>query len=417
MLRPGGAQIRTSEVQAMDARSEVVSSSAPLQAGMSPRLRAYLTVVGLLFVIMAVPVVSFIEWAGWRLGATVPLSAIAREQQGPDKALWLGSFKDYAPYKLERIKLVQPEVLSVGSSRCGQIRAEMFRPYKTYNACLTAWPLEHVVDFIDRATRVARPRVVVVALDYFLFGDFLAEAWRKERTMDFRQGLDAHRRKLHDVIDFARRTHWNLDEFLASMERDQFEPIDHNRLLGTEATRGQFGFRSDGSIFVAPAYRRIAGEQLARGVENVTGAFPGGQHLSNRQFGYIEQLSRLAGDRGFTVVAVQFPIFKPAADFMDTSQSYWPYAGLWRELRSEETAERFARLGIRFFDMSRDPLNADPDNFFDPAHPTERGMLRTITDLLDRKDFRDVFPQIDKAGLEDDLQKNLKSGERFDLYH
>ena len=91
--------------------------------------------------------------------------------RGRRKLLWLGAFKDYAPYKLERIKLVQPEVLLVGSSRCGQARAQMFRPYKTYNACLTAWPLEHVVDFIDRATRDAKPRVVIVALDYFLFGD------------------------------------------------------------------------------------------------------------------------------------------------------------------------------------------------------------------------------------------------------
>ncbi|MGY4287255.1 hypothetical protein ACVWXO_006475 [Bradyrhizobium sp. LM2.7] len=401
----------------MDARSEEVSSSRPFQTGMSLKLGRYLTIVGALFVVLVVPLVSFIEWAGWRLGATVPLSTIAREQQGADRAVWLGAFKDYAPYKLERIKLVQPEVLLVGSSRCGQARAQMFRPYKTYNACLTAWPLEHLVDFIDRATRVAKPRVVIVALDYFLFGDFLAEAWRKERTMDFRQGLDSHRRKLHDVIDFADRTNWNLDEFLISIKRDQFEPIDHNRLLGTEATRGQFGFRSDGSIFVAPAYRRIAPEQLARGVENVTGAFPGGQHLSERQFGYIDRLSQLASDRGFTVVGIQFPILKTATDFMDTSQSYWPYAGLWRDLRSEATAERFARVGIRFFDMSRDPLNADANNFFDPAHPTERGVLRTIIELLDRNEFREVFPRIDRAALEDDIQRNLKSGELFDLYH
>ncbi|HLZ03219.1 MAG TPA: hypothetical protein VKR55_13860 [Bradyrhizobium sp.] len=401
----------------MNATSETISSIQPLQTEMNQPPRRYLTIVGALFAAAFVPLVCLIEWAGWHSGATVPLSSIAREQQDSDKILWLGAFKDYAAYKLERIKLVQPEVLLVGSSRCAQARAQMFRPYKTYDGCLTAWPLEHVVDFIDRATRIAKPRVVIVALDWFLFGDTLAEAWRKERTMDFRQGLNSHRRKVHDLIDFAKQTHWNLHELLASMERDKFEPIDRNRLLGIEATRGQFGFRSDGSIFVAPVYRRIADEQLAKGVENVTGSFPGGQHLSEKQFRHIEQLSQLARNRGFTLVAIQFPIFKPAADFMDTSQSYWPYAGLWRELRSEATAERFERLGIRFFDMSRDPLNADPENFFDPAHPTERGVLRTIIKLLDRKDFRDVFPQIDKAALEGDLQKNLESGERFDLYH
>ena len=396
----------------MDATSRLVSSAPQPRTGKSTSLRQYLIIVATLFLAMA----GFLEWAGWRLGATKSLSIIGREQQA-DKLLWLGAFRDYAPYKLERIKLVHPEVLLVGSSRCGQAREQMFRPYKTYNACLTAWPLDQVVDFIDRATRVAKPRVVIVALDYFLFGDMLADAWRKERTMDFRQGLDSHRKKLHDVIDYAARGTWNLSAVLTPLESDQFEPIDNNRLVGTEAIRGHFGFRSDGSIFVAPVYRMISTSQLAKGAEYVTSSFPGGQHLSEFQFKQLEILSRLASDRGFSVVAIQFPIFKAATDFMDTDQSYQPFAGLWRELRSEITANRFADLGIKFFDMSCDPFAADQSNFFDPAHPSERGMLRTMISLLDRKDFRELFPQIDKGALESDLQRSLSTSDLFDLYH
>jgi hypothetical protein len=67
--------------------------------------------------------------------------------------------------------------------------------------------------------------------------------------------------------------------------------------------------------------------------------------------------------------------------------------------------------------MSRDPLAADPGNFFDPAHPSERGMLRTIIRLMDRKDFRESFPLIDKRSLERDLNHALSTGDRFDLYH
>jgi hypothetical protein len=377
----------------------------------------YLTIVIALFAAMFVPLLVGLEWIGLRLGATIPLSTIARDQERVHKLLWLGAFRDYAPYKLERIKILQPEVLLVGSSRCGQAREQMFRPYKTYNACLTAWPLDHVVDFIDRATREARPRVVIIALDYFLFGDPLADAWRKERTMDYRQRIDSHRRKLHDVIDFADRTNWNLKALLAPIEQDQFEPIDHNRLVGHEAIRGHFGFRSDGSIFVAPVYRDTSAFQLAKGAAYVASAFPGAQHLSETQFKQVERLSQLATDRDFSVIAIQFPFLKAATDFMDTDQSYWQFAGLWRELRGETTARRFANLGIRFFDMSRDPLSADTGNFFDPAHPSERGMLRTIVKLLDRNDFRELFPQIDKGALEDDLQKSVNSGEQFDLYH
>jgi hypothetical protein len=375
----------------------------------------YLVIVAVLFVPVFTPLLAVLEWAGWRLGATVPLSTIAQEQQTDHRLLWLGAFKDYAPYKLERIKLIQPEVLLVGSSRCGQARAEAFRPYKTYNACLTAWPLDHVVDFIDRATRESKPRVVIVALDYFLFGDWLAQVWRKERTMDYRQGVDSHRRKLHDVADFAIRSNWNYNIIRAVLMTPQFEPIDNSRLIGTEAIRGQFGFRDDGSIYVFSGYRQSSSETLAHGAEYVTSSFPGAPHLSELQFKQIERLSDLAKERNFTVVAIQFPLFKSATDFLDTDQAYWPYSGLWRELRSETSAKRFAELGVRFFDMSRDPTNADPANFFDPAHPSERGILKTVISLMDRKEFAELFPRMDKQTIETDLK--LSPGQQFDLYH
>ena len=378
-------------------------------------LRRYSAIV-LTTIAVVLPVIfTCLAWVGWRLGAVVPLPIVAREQQADHKLLWLGALKDYAPYKLERIKLVQPEVLLVGSSRCAQAREQVFRPYKTYNACLTAWPLEHVVDFIDQATRRSKPRVVIVALDYFLFGDELAAAWRKERAMDYRQGIDSYRRKLHDVFDFAMRQNWNFEAIKTAVLLPQFEPIDNDRLVGTEAIRGQFGFRDDGSIFVYPGYRTTSAETLAHGAEYVTASFPGAPHLSEMQFDWLKRLSVLAKDRGFSVVAIQFPILKAATDFLDTSQSYWPQSGLWRELRSEATAKRFSDLDIRFYDMSRDPAAADPYNFFDPAHPSERGILKTIISLLERPGFKALFPKIDRAALQADLA--LSPGQQFDLYH
>lgn len=381
---------------------------------MASAVTRYVVVVLALFAAVFSPMLASLEWLGWRLGATVPLSTIAAEQTHNDHLLWLGSFKDYAPFKLERIKQVQPEVLLVGSSRCGQARDQMFRPYVAYNACLTAWPLTHVVDFIDRATHVAKPRVVIVALDYFLFGDSLAEVWQKERTMDFSQGLASHRRKLHDVIDFIVRTHGNRDAILSAVTTPQHEPVDGNRLIGTEAIRGQFGFRKDGSVMVAPPYRNLAAETLARGAQYVTSSFPGAQHLSERQLGEIERLSRLARERNFTVIAIQYPLLESAAAFLDTDENYWPYSGLWRELKSPQTASRFAQLGISFFDMSRTEISQTTENFFDPAHPSERGMLKTYLALLNRPDFSRHFPRIDRNELAADLDRKE---EQFDLYH
>ncbi|WP_315782710.1 MULTISPECIES: hypothetical protein [unclassified Bradyrhizobium] len=367
-----------------------------------------------LFAAVFVPLLAVLEWAGWRLGATVPLSTIAAEQSRSDRLVWLGTFKDYAAYKLERIRLTRPEILLVGSSRCGQAREQMFRPYITYNACLTAWPLTHVVDFIDRATTAANPRVVVVALDYFLFDDSLADAWRKERTMDFAQGLDSHRRKLHSVVEFAIRTGGNIEAIRSALLIPQIEPVDNNKLMGPDAIRGKFGFRKDGSVIVAPPYRNTSAESLSRGAQYIL-SFWGTSDLSERQLREVERLSRLSRERGFLVVAIQYPFLESAAAFLDTDEAYRRYSGHWREIRSPQTVERFAQLGIQFFDMSRTEISRDAGNFFDPAHPSERGMLKTYLALLDRPEFSKLFPLIDRSALTADLEKG--QGEQFDLYH
>lgn len=166
---------------------------------------------------------------------------------------------------------------------------------------------------------------------------------------------------------------------------------------------------------VAPPYRRIADETLSRGPQYVTSSFPGAPQLSERQFGEIERLSRLAHERQFQVIAIQYPFLESAAAFLDTNESYWPYSGIWRDLKSEQTANRFARLGISFFDMSRTQTSQDPNNFFDPAHPSERGMLKTYLALLEKPDFAKYLPRIDRSSLAADLDRG--QNEQFDLYH
>ncbi len=374
----------------------------------------YIAIVITLFAAAFVPLLAMLEWAGWQLGATVPLSVIAAEQSQSDRLVWLGTFKDYAAYKLERIRRTRPEILLVGSSRCGQAREQMFRPYRSYNACLTAWPLAHVVDFVDRATKAAKPRVVVVALDYFLFDDSLADAWTKERTMDFAQGLDAHRRELHSVVEFVIRTGGNIEAIRSALLIPQFDPVDNNKLVGPEAIRGKFGFRKDGSVIVAPPYRSAWAETMSRGAQYIL-SFWGTSHLSERQFLEVDRLARLSRERGFSVVAIQYPFLESAAAFLDTDEAYRPYSGHWREIRSPQTVERFAQLGIQFFDMSRTEISRDSGNFFDPAHPSERGMLKTYLALLDRTEFSKLFPRIDRSALAADLEKG--QGEQFDLYH
>ena len=65
--------------------------------------------------------------------------------------------------------------------------------------------------------------------------------------------------------------------------------------------------------------------------------------------------------------------------------------------------------------MSRTQISQDNQNFFDPAHPSERGMLKTYLALLARPEFSKLFPRIDQDALAADLDRATE--EQFDLYH
>jgi len=76
-----------------------------------------------------------------------------------------------ALFKLAKLKLGQPDIIFISSSRAGAARSQMFYPYSFYNMSFTAWTLDQMVEIFERATRNAAPRVVLLELDYFLFTD------------------------------------------------------------------------------------------------------------------------------------------------------------------------------------------------------------------------------------------------------
>jgi hypothetical protein len=363
-----------------------------------------------------------LELIGWRSGATTPLHEVAAVQQRDPNVVWLGPFRDYAPYKLERVAIEQPEILIIGSSRCSYLRAAIFRPYKAYNACLTVWALDQVLDFIDRATKAHTPRIVIVALDYFLFNDLQADRWRQERWMDYRQGIWSHKKKLHDLFESARNLNWKGDpigtsrEYLSNLFFPTYDKSGTYQLIGPVAIVNDYGFRSDGSVLTPGGYRATAVANNALGGRYVDGSFLGGKHMSQHQIDRLSEIAELAKARGFQLVGMEFPILKSAVDFLDSDPNCGACAGIWREFQSESTRRLFSEMGLSFFDLSRDPVGEDSRHFVDPVHPAEGGLLGAFARLARDEGFRRLLPQIDVSGLDADYKHVQASGEYFDIY-
>jgi hypothetical protein len=386
------------------------------------RSLAYLIVVALFFWSLALPLWIIVEWAGWASGTTLSPAAAALTQERDPRILWLGSFADFGPFKLERAKLQNPEVLVVGNSRCGQVRAAMLRPYRTYNACTSAWSFSQVLHFVDLATAQSRPAIVIFTLDYFLFSDSYATAWEKIAKMDYDQGIRSHFRRVNDLVTNAKSfLSWHptpaAGALVDAIFRSRTEKVDGLRLLNINSIVTEHGYRYDGSTLYGPGARSQTEAKNRAGAADFVAAFNGAPDMSGRQIADLQRLADLSKRRGFVLVGVQLPILKAAVDFLDTDLTYWSYAGMWREFESERSRKLFKDMNIVFFDLARDAVTADSRNFIDPAHPSEAGTLGALVHLGRDSRFRDTFPLLDLPGLEADYERAMATDEFVDIYH
>lgn len=378
----------------------------------------HLIVLALAVLVVAGTFLGVIEGIGQVSGGTVlPKSMAAAQAGNPDLVVLPPDIRHWAALKIPRIAHEQPEVLVIGTSRLNQVRSAMFKPYSFYNASLTAWTLDQIRAVLDHATRVAKPRVAIIGLDYFMFIDGYTRSFAQQRDMYYDNDM---RIKYQLTLNLIRSLYKypDLRRQVADILGGQ-KPMgpDGMQLLGLDAIRGQYGFRWDGS-FVNQRGNEIYAPQRTSDRSILMDNFysPGAARIDDTQLAALDKLAALGRERGVMLVAVQFPMLKTVVDYLDADPSYHAQAGAWREFQSPVMAERFDRLGIPFFDLSRIPENADSRNFIDPAHTTESGTLAGIVHLLAEPRFTGIFPALENDRLRRDLQQAMDSGTFFHIY-
>jgi hypothetical protein len=315
----------------------------------------------------------------------------------------------WAAMKIQRIAHDQPEVVSIGSSRSHEMRSAMFKPYRFYNASLTAWTLAQVIEMVDRITKVSKPRVIIVGLDYSMLTDHLAASLNNERAMEFENGVHYRYRSALATL----KTIVSQPILLSALWNRKRDTIPY--FIGLHAFQTATGFRFDGSRLMQRTVYQTAQSNLARNIGQLD-AVPGGPHVNAGQLSELFRLAKLAKDRDVLLVAVQYPIYKASVDYLDKEPSYQVYAGVWREFQSDEMLRRLHDLGIVFFDLTRTEMTADGRYFTDAAHPTETGMSVAISDLLSDERFRKIFPAVDPERLRIDRDKAAALGDPFEIY-
>lgn len=378
----------------------------------------YLTIVFGILSVLSVTIIGGLEYVGVATDSIPLPRKMAQEQSASGLTLVMpGDLKYWAAYKLSHIADNAPEIVLVGSSRGGQVRSAMFKPYKFYNASFTAWSVKQVTEMVDRITRVSKPRVIILALDYFMFTDVYASSVKDQRSMNFDNDFRYRYDSFFNFIKVLTDRPSVLTDFIYPrlLGRDT-AGLDGLKLVGIDAISNKAGFRLDGS-FLYPAGLVAAAPQRTKENKGLIEAAPGGARIDPQQMAELEKLAALARERGVQLIGVQFPILKSSVDFLNNDQSYHYYSGVWREFESAVTANKLRELGIPFFDLCCGPIISDSRAFLDAAHLGERGMLSILIELFGDVDFRSFFPAVGREKLKQDFANAQEKREFFDVYH
>jgi hypothetical protein len=370
----------------------------------------YLQIVFAASAASALSLLLFVMWIGEKSGATMlPEDMGAVQSHSADIVVEPFDLRYWAAMKIQRIAHDQPEVVSIGSSRGQALRSAMFRPYRFYNASLTAWTLKQEIQMVDRITTVSKPRVIIIELNYSMLLDPVAATLNAERTMQFENGI-----------------RYRLRSSLAALKTIALQPIVLSNLwnresdttpnfIGLHAFQTSTGFRFDGSRMMPRAVYASAPGYLAKNIGQID-AVPGGPHVDPGQLAELSKLAKLAKDRNVLIVAVQYPLYKASVDYLDNEPSYRFYSGVWREFQSDEMQSKLRDLGIIFFDLTRTEMTSEGRYFIDAAHPTEAGASVALSNLLRDERFRSIFPAIDPERLIVDRTTAIARGDAFEIY-
>ncbi len=152
-------------------------------------------------------------------------------------------------YKLLSLKLRKPRILSLGSSRTNQMRANFFKQRQDfYNASQTIERIEDLKFVLRKIPRGSEPDVLLLGLDHWVFNDNWAGN-KKELTQSNNRihnepfGLFVLLTKWREIYDDFFKKKFSLHDLLSEEKR--------RNAVGLSALISHRGYRNDGSYCYA----------------------------------------------------------------------------------------------------------------------------------------------------------------------
>lgn len=342
-----------------------------------PRFLLKLALYALPFAVPFVLLCGFMVYTG----ESMPLRMVAQMQLSEQPVLYRPRYGNRdLEFKTISANLRQAEILTLGSSRVLQFRAQFFnrQPRQFYNAGAPAWTLDQVQALLAGLTYT--PRIVILGIDQSWFNDAVVPETFEPQVSDFQHLFAANRSLMQQIVDGTiGKEDFDIGRYLARRE-----PGHGGLALGLRAIRDGHGFRNDGSEQYGDflvAHWLYPQNERQRHLDNVRDGremYAYGDTVSAARLAQLEALLRLCDERGITVIGF-LPPFMPTLYQQITTDGNHTYL----DALDPALAALFARYHFPYFDFTDGAaLDAADDDFFDGWHASERIYLRLYARML-----------------------------------
>jgi hypothetical protein len=327
-----------------------------------------------------------------RAGETIDPITAASIQQSQDIRYSSGLFYRPRPYKIERARLAEAEIVLLGSSRAMQFMADPWRS-KAFNAGGAMRDLESGEIFVDAVLERYRPRQMIIALDWW----WLSATRRPDAPTDASPETPL---TLHELTQPAV---WLWDGTLTPGDLSTllFSPGELPPGIGLPALFSDAGWDPFGHYDYGISLTEQAGGSDIGFAETLNDMARQSKRndrapwndFSEASWHRLETLIHKLQDHEVEVIVVLPPVAGPVHDWVAER----PEPNIVNEVR-----RRLATLPVLTFDF-HDPaiLGTDPCEFVDGIHGGEVTYLRVIDAIaadpsshLDGAVDRDLIKQL-----------------------
>lgn len=296
-------------------------------------------------------------------------------------------YDDMVDLKLEAVRKLDPEIISIGNSRVNSFRANMFTPYSFYNLSRTTNDFMIIKSYLELLKDLKNLKVVIVNLQVSRFSNSNGQKFKnKIPNFSYNDPYKLFKKKLI----YLKKNQLGLK----SNFPDNFGINRRNVDRGIRALDGSVhGGKQHNISLDAQIARKIKLENRKRDFSNK----PFFKHLDSKlnpeAIEAFKELVEYANSRNISVVAITPPYSKKIINMLEGDHEKFE---LWHTFQEEEFQLMFRDSFGYYFNYSRhSDLGSSPLEMMDHIHPSEKICARMLIRMMQDQKFNKLLPKID----------------------